>query len=253
MLALIGIGLDTKDISAKALEFLKSADIVIMDNYTSVAEKGATEFIAKATGKELVKKPRSAFEDDIKETVAQARSKTLAILVIGDPLVATTHHIILDEAHRQGIKTKVFHAPSIFSAAIGESGLDIYRFGPTTTIPFWSEKYKPISFIDVIAKNLFNSEHTLVLLDIDQKNSEPMSLGNAAETIAKADKKHVIKQEKKFIVLANIGREDQGIYYCEFSGLRALAARTEGKILSLIVPAELNFAEEDAVKRFAAT
>ena len=39
-----------------------------------------------------------------------------------------------------GVKLSIAYLP----AAIGESGLDIYKFGPTATIPRISERYKPI-------------------------------------------------------------------------------------------------------------
>ena len=141
MIALIGIGLGARDISVKSIDFIRSADTVIMDSYTSTIGKESIDFIIKETGKEPKKEPRSAFEDNLKDTVKMARDKSMAILVIGDPLIATTHHIILDEARKQGIKTAVFHSASIFSAAIGESGLDIYKFGPSTTVPFFRDGY----------------------------------------------------------------------------------------------------------------
>lgn len=249
MLALIGIGLDAKDISYRAIEYIKAAGSVIMDEYTSTITPDAVAFIEKETGKKVAMKKRSAFEDDIRSTVAAAKDSKLAILVIGDPLVATTHHIILDEAAKQKIKTAIFHAPSIFSAGIGESGLDIYRFGPTTTIPFWSEHYKPTSFIDTIRKNLSNNEHTLVLFDIMKDKAIPMALDQALDIIKKSDKESVIPAGKKVILLADIGRQGQSIHYVRFSELAGLAAKVKGKTLSLIIPAELNFAEDETTKR----
>ncbi len=250
MLALIGLGLGPKDISAGALEFIRSADEILLESYTSIPDPGAIAFIVSQTGAEPVRTLRSDFEDNLKTTVARAKSCRLAILVIGDPLVATTHHIILDEARKQDVGTAVFHSSSIFSAGIGESGLDIYRFGPTTTVPFWSEKYRPTSFIDTIARNLSNSQHTLVLLDIDQKNGMPMSISYAAQTLSAADVSHAIAGSSPVIVLADIGRASQCIISTKFTALQDLSKRLEGKTMALIFPAKLNFAEEEAVGRF---
>lgn len=251
MLALIGVGLDTKDISVRALEFVKSATTVYVDRYTSVIGRESIEFISRESGKEINTITRSDMEEKAKLTIKPAKDSNMAILVIGDPLVATTHHLILDEAIKQGIKTMVFHAPSIFSAGIGESGLDIYKFGPTTTIPFWSEHYKPTSFMDVISKNLSNNEHTLVLLDIDQIKGSPMSIKQASDIINNSNKNGVLEPSKRLIVLADIGRESQSISYTEFSRIKSLSDSLSGKTLSIIVPAEMNFAEDEAVRKFS--
>ena len=249
---MVGIGLESKDISIRALEFLKSCDIIMLESYTSIASQESIDFIATATGKELVKTRRADFEDKLKSTVAMAKERKLAILVIGDPLVATTHHIILDEAEEQGIKTVVFHAPSIFSAGIGESGLDIYKFGPTTTIPYWSEKYKPTSFMDVIAKNVQNGQHTMVLLDINQSLCKPMDITEACETAAAAAKQsgHLDIMAMRVLVLADVGRHGQEIVSSRFSEIKSLSASLKGKTISIVVPSKLNFAEEESIKRF---
>ncbi len=250
MLALIGTGLDAGDISVRALKFIKDSDIVLADRFTSIISKEAMDLISRETGKEIKSVTRSDLEENVRQTIHRAKSSNVSILVIGDPLVATTHHTILDAAHAAGIKTKIFHSSSIFSAAIGESGLDIYRFGPTTTVPFWSEHYKPTSFIDTISKNLKNSEHTLLLLDIEQSKTAPMSIAQAADIISKADGKAVISRRRKVMALADIGRENQEILYIEFSKIPSLSSRLEGKTISLIIPADLNFAEEESVKKF---
>ena len=252
MLALIGMGLDAGDISVRALAFLKTARTIYIDRYTSIIGQDAVDFIRKETGREVTAITRSDMEEKVGKTIASAKDHDVAILVIGDPLVATTHHIILDEAARLGINAKVFHSSSIFSAGIGESGLDIYKFGPTTTVPFWSEHYKPTSFMDVIAKNLANKEHTLLLLDLNQpKGTAPMSISQAAEIIGNSNSA-VLEQSKKIIILADIGRKSQEILYVELSKITSLSKKLEGKTLSLIIPSSMSFAEEEAVRKFSA-
>ena len=55
--------------------------------------------------------------------------------------------------------------------AIGCCGLQLYNFGETVSIPFWTEEpvWKPESFYDKIVKNFANGQHTLCLLDIKMK------------------------------------------------------------------------------------
>ena len=61
--------------------------------------------------------------------------------------------------------------------AIGTTGLQLYNFGQTVSMPFFTHTWKPSSFYDRVAENRRIGLHTLVLLDIKVK--EP-SLENLA-------------------------------------------------------------------------
>lgn len=253
MLFLIGLGLATKDLSARALEEITEADELLLETYTAFIPEDYLNFLEKQSGKKPRMIKRKDLEEDVKQTVAMAKSKNIVILVPGDPLIATTHSIILNEAKKQGIKYEVTHAPSVFSIAIGESGLDVYKFGPTVTLPFWFENYKPTSFIGSIKKNLQNGQHTLLLLDIEQKKSRPMKLSEALEIIRKAQaasNSEPISQDAQLIVMANLGREDKIIKYVKVRDADSkLFEELEGKQLSLIVPGPMSFAEEENLRR----
>ncbi|MEM3255160.1 MAG: diphthine synthase [Candidatus Micrarchaeaceae archaeon] len=253
MLFLAGLGLDIKDLSVKALERLKSADEILFDSYTSTISSAYLEFLEKETQKMIKRVGRSALEEGVANTIAAAKSKDIAIIVPGDPLIATTHHTILDAARRMNINYEIIHAPSVFSAAIGESGLDIYKFGPTTTVPFWSENYKPISFIDTIKKNIENGEHTLVLLDINPKTGEPMDIETAIALLlrAESDKGYSIISQAKLLILANLGRPGQKIAYVETKAISKLASDLKRKTISIIIPAKTNFAEDEALNKYS--
>ena len=255
MLFLIGLGLDTKDLSALALEEIKEADSLFLETYTSFIPDEYMKFIEKQAGRKPEPLKRKDLEDDLKRTVALAKEKKVVILVPGDPLIATTHSIVLTEAKEQGIRCRVIHAPSVFSVAIGESGLDVYRFGPTVTVPFWHKNYKPISFIDAIKRNLENGQHTLLLLDIDQKDFAPMSIDEATDLLNAADKEaksNPINHDLKLVILANLGRGDQAVKYLRIEEIDAeVRKELEGKVLSLIIPAKLTFAEQESLQRAA--
>ncbi len=250
MLLLVGLGLEPGDVSLKALEKLKHVDTIMLDVHTNRVTEEQILFLEKKLGKRPVLLERADLEENVRETIKEAKEKDIAILTMGDPLIATTHHIIIDEAFKLGISIKVFHAPSIFSAAIGASGLDIYRFGPTTTIPFWTEHYKPISFIDVIAKNLKNDEHTLVLLDYNYKENKAMDLKTALSILSEAEKTKPTIGKRNILILGNVGTESETTCYVSFAKASALAGKFEGKLLSIIVPANPNFAEEESLKKF---
>lgn len=252
MLLLIGLGLRTKDLSARALEEIKDADLLFIETYTAFITNDYIAYITKQAGKRPTLLKRGDLEDNLKKTVSMAKRKKMVILVIGDPLIATTHSIILNEARTQGIKSEVVHAPSVFSVAIGESGLDVYRFGPTVTIPFWSKHYRPTSFITVIKNNIDNNEHTLALLDIDQEKGRPMSIEEAAVLLDAVDIKapRIIGMDHKILILGNLGRKDQAVRYVTLSGINSkIKKEFKGKVLSLVIPSKPTFAEEESLKR----
>ena len=58
---------------------------------------------------------------------------------------------------------KVIHNASILNA-IGCCGLQLYHFGETVSIPFWSDTWEPDSFLDKIEGNMERGLHTLCLL-----------------------------------------------------------------------------------------
>ena len=86
-------------------------------------------------------------------------------LVALPPLLhsATTHVDLALRARERGIEVKVIHNASIMNA-MGASGLQLYNFGRTVTVPFFTDSWRPDSFYDKIAYNLKGGMHTLVLL-----------------------------------------------------------------------------------------
>lgn len=252
MLFLIGLGLSFKDVSLRAMDAVKKADSLLLDQYTSFLPEGYVEFMEKEAGKKAVRLTRQDLEDNVKSTVGRAKEADVAILIPGDPLVATTHHLIINTAKELGIRVEVFHSASAFTAAIGESGLDIYKFGPTVTVPFWFENYRPTSFLDLIGKNLENKEHTLALLDIDQKAHRPMGLEEALGILRAAETaqhKGVINDGLKVVVIANAGREGQAVKYVSLGGItNELAKSLSGKAIALVIPAQMSFAEEENLR-----
>jgi diphthine methyl ester synthase len=71
-------------------------------------------------------------------------------------------------ARTLNIPTKTIPNASILSA-IGATGLQLYNFGQTVSMVFFTDTWKPSSFYDRIAENQRIGLHTLVLLDIKVK------------------------------------------------------------------------------------
>lgn len=74
-----------------------------------------------------------------------------------------------------GIKVGIVHNASIMNA-IGVCGLQLYRFGQTISIVFFTENWRPYSFYDKLKENLSIDLHTLCLLDIKVKEQSEENL-----------------------------------------------------------------------------
>ena len=71
---------------------------------------------------------------------------------------------------------------------IAETGLQLYKFGKTASIPFWTENHKPESFFDYLEQNQSIGAHTLCLLDLDPENGKFLSLSSAIARILEISK-----------------------------------------------------------------
>lgn len=171
MLNLIGLGLgDEKDITIKGLEAIQSSSKVFLECYTSILGVSSSD-LSKFFGKEVVDLFREGVEEGIDEILAELekeKSLKYSLLIVGDPFCATTHSDLYLRALKLGIKINVIHNASIMNA-IGCTGLQLYRFGSTVSIPFWTDKWRPTSFMNGVKENYTRNLHTLCLLDIRVK------------------------------------------------------------------------------------
>ena len=269
-LYLIGVGLfDQKDITLRGLEAVKSSDKVFLESYTSVlsSELSAME--------ELYGKPVTLlYRDDVEigineilKELAEAKG-TYSFLVVGDPFGATTHSDLYLRACKLDIKVEAIHNASIMNA-VGVCGMQLYSFGQTVSIPYFTEKWRPYSFINRLAFNYENGFHTLVLLDIrvkelteeallkGKKKYEPprfMSVKEAIEQIIEAQESEQTKlgdaRQLKAIGVARIGAADQKIVA---GTLEQLSKIDFGNPLhSIVVCApQLHLVEQEMFEHFA--
>ena len=162
MLYMIGLGLDNGEITQKGLEALEDVDQAYAEFYTNTENIDLEDFPSDI---EILERENVEQEDKIIES---AKSQDTAFLVSGDPLTATTHYDIKHRAEEKEIEVKVIHAPSIFTS-IAETGLNVYKFGRTVTLP---KEGEPESIKKYVEKNDSIGLHSLVLLDIDYDASE---------------------------------------------------------------------------------
>ncbi|KRT80946.1 hypothetical protein AMK59_4989 [Oryctes borbonicus] len=175
MFFLIGLGLgDPKDITVKGLEIIKKCNRVYLESYTSILPCG-TEALEEFYGKKLIIADRDVIEQDVDEIFYEADKLDIALLVVGDPFGATTHTDLILRAKERGIKVQIVHNASILNA-VGCCGLQLYSFGETVSIPYWTDTWQPDSFFDKIVANHQRGLHTLCLLDIKVKEPTLESL-----------------------------------------------------------------------------
>ncbi|CAG9789318.1 unnamed protein product [Diatraea saccharalis] len=175
MFYLIGLGLgDAKDITVKGLEIIRKCDKVLLEGYTSILTIGK-DALEQFYGRPLVIADRELCESGIDDILEESKEKEIALLVVGDPLGATTHTDMLLRAKQLGVKSQIVHNASIMNA-VSCCGLQLYNFGETVSIPYWTNTWKPDSFFEKILNNYSRNLHTLCLLDIKVKEPTEESL-----------------------------------------------------------------------------
>lgn len=243
MLSLIGIGLaDPSDVTAKGLELIKSGDKVYLETYTSKLSC-SVEDLEKFYGKNISPADRD-FVESADHLLSEAESQSVILLIIGDPLSATTHWDIMGRAKELGIEVNVVHNASIFSG-VAATGLQLYKFGKTASIPHPKEDYKPETAYNMIKENQSIGAHTLCLLD-----TQPgfMSVNKAIEVLLDIEKKRgkgVFTDDTLCVGCARIGASDQLIK--SGKAKEVLKFDFGAPVHCLVVPSDLHFVEEEAL------
>lgn len=231
MLHLIGLGLDDDELTVKGLKAIETAEKVFAEFYTNTETVDLSK-IEEKTGQEIEKLTRKQVEqEDV--IIESAQQQETVFLVSGDALTATTHYDIKHRAEDKGVETNVIHAPSIFTA-IAETGLSIYKFGRTVTLP---KDMKPESITNYIQENLSIGLHTLVLLDIDYSADE------AATKLIEMNQE-LENAEALFLERANL--DNQNISYGELGNLSATGDTPH----SIIIIGETSHVEEENLESF---
>jgi diphthine synthase len=209
-LILVGLGLwDNGGISMSGVEAARGADEIYAELYTSVMPGLDMGYLEKTLGKRISVLTRHDLEEDADERILKSsQERRVVLLIAGDPLAATTHVSLRLRAHELGVKTRIIHAASVFSAAASLAGLQHYKFGKTVTIPIRQEGYMPLSPYDVVSDNLTRGLHTLLLLDLDIERNRFLSIREALDLLLDMEHsrgKRVITEDRLVVGLARIG------------------------------------------------
>jgi diphthamide biosynthesis methyltransferase len=117
-----------------------------------------------------------------------AKNSLVGLLIVGDPLQATTHVDLQLQAAEAGIECVTFHGISITTIVTGALGLSNYKFGRQTTLTYPYGGWVATSPLEVIAMNMSLGQHTLALLDLDPTGAgtgqqKPMMPADAVQSV----------------------------------------------------------------------
>lgn len=247
MLYLVGLGLyDENDLSLRAVEALKASDRVYLEGYTSKSYVDL-DHLTELCGREVTVLSRADVEEKPEDNVL--KPGTASLIVMGDPLVATTHSDLVLRAEKAGKEVKIIHSSSVYSA-VAETGLQLYKFGKTTTIAYPEGDYFPKSPYDALWENKKTGLHTLCLLDVKAEQEKYMSVAEGLELLLKMEEARLqnqFKPDTKCVGVARLGG-DTVIRY----GTAKQLKREDfgGPPHILIVLGKLHFVEEEMLARF---
>jgi len=237
-----------KDITVKGLEAVKNCDVIYLEGYTSTLACPIQD-LEKLYEKKIIVADRELIEQKAEETIlADAKEKDVAFLVIGDVFGATTHTDLRNRAEEQGIKVEIIHSTSILTA-VGDTGLELYKFGKTTSIPFHKENV--LAPYEVLEGNKRIGLHTLFLLDLDPPNKKFLKISEALEYLLECEQKQnkkLIDENIVCIGCAGLGTKSQIIKAGKLSELKQIDFGDQ--VQCLIIPGNLHFVEEENLKKF---
>ena len=259
---LIGIGPgDLDHMTERARGVARGCSKRYLEGYTAVLppkEEGRLESVVGPWEKLMRDEVEGA-----EELLASARGESVALLVVGDPMQATTHIDLEDRCVEQGIGFHVIPGLSATALAVSLSGMQSYRFGRQVTLPFATSDYLPTSPLKMLCNNFENGLHSLMLLDLDPtgmgvEQPRPMSPAEAVGLLERMAGRLVKEEDGRRgrlelpitqwngILLSDLGTEEERV----LSGLLGdLSGQKGGMVHAFILPAEFSGMEEDAFER----
>jgi diphthine synthase len=277
-LVLVGMGLGSvSGMTIEAKQAAAAADHRRYEAYTALWPEEALAALEADIGPvERVMRPEV---EDPEALFALAKTSLVALLVVGDPLQATTHVDLQLRAAQAGIPCSVVHGLSITNVVTGAIGLSNYKFGRQTTLTYPYGDWIATSPLKVIASNWEQNLHTLALLDLDPTGQgtgeqRPMQPADAAASFSAMwaklestvdepfDETYVRKAFRQLsknmylqltmddipvVLCSDMGTEDQAIV---FTTVGRLGEQKGGRLNCLVFPASTSEVEEKALLRW---
>ena len=235
--------------SIRGLDMAKSSEIVLVEGYTNVLPGLNIASLESLIGKKVQKVGRSYVEDG-RDLLSLAKARDLALLVSGDPFVATTHLDLRLRATKMGIPVEVINAPSIVTVAPGAVGLQNYKFGKSATITF-PPPQSDVPY-DALKLNRAAGLHTFFFLDLRAEDGLFMSVNEGISLLRNMEQRRlegVVREDQLFVGLARAGGPEQLIK----AGTAEELAHIDfgGPPHLVMVPGKLHFMEAEGLVAFA--
>lgn len=241
MLYLIGLGLNESGLSKEGIEIIKKCQTIYLESYT-------IEFPYKIEELKLNRKIIELKREEVESNklIKKAEKEDIALLIYGSPLFATTHISLILEAKKQKIQTKIIYSASIFDA-IAETGLQLYKFGKTLSMPQWAKDYQPKSFLNFFEQNESIGAHSLILVDIG------LNFENALKQLEESfgNFKENKSNFKKILVCSRMGSKKAKIIYKNILDLKKLQSKEILAPFCFIIPSKMHFLEKKFVEKFS--
>ena len=223
MFYLVGLGLfDEKDISLKGLECLRNVDKIYAEFFTSRLFGSSFEAIEELIGQKIEILVRGEVEEESK---------------------------FIEEAKTQDVAL----GSSILSSAPAISGLQGYKFGKVTTIPFPDYNFYPKSPYEAIEENLAMNLHTLVLLDIQAHKDRYMTINQGLEYLMSIkkdlDREGAITEDTLAMGIARVGSKDVIVKAGKISEL--IDYDFGGPLHCIVIPSKLHIVEAEYLVEIA--
>ena len=247
MLTFVGLGLyDERSITAAGQARLRQADRTFAEFYTSKLVGTSIPDLEAHHGVDIEVRGRTGVERDPGPILDAATDGEAVFLTAGDPMISTTHVDLRLRAHDRGIDTRVVHGTTAQTAASSLTGLQNYRFGKATTLPFeraHGGTGVPDSVVGTVADNADRGLHTLVYLDIKAADDDYMTADTAAGLLAAE------YDERLAVAVCQAGSADPTVVADDLGALTDCAF---GQPLHLLVlPGALHLLERDALVELA--
>jgi len=263
---LIGIGPgDLGHMTERARSVARGCKKRYLEGYTAVLPTEQEALLESVVGPwERMMRPSVESPEALLD---ESRNDSVALLVVGDPMQATTHIDLEARCMEEGIGFEIIPGMSATSLAVSLSGLQSYKFGRQVTLPYPYGDYLATSPLEMILRNLEGGLHTLVLLDLDPTGMgldlpTPMSPSQAISTLGEMEEKWLEERdgldstgvkksalavnEWEGVLLSDVGTKGQRV----FSGsLKEISKVQGGRVHSLIIPSEMSDNEREAFSR----
>jgi diphthine synthase len=243
MLSFVGLGLyDERSITLRGRDTLQGADTAFAEFYTSKLAGTTVETLESTHNIDIQVRDRAGIEQTPEPILTAAENEETVFLTAGDTMISTTHVDLRMRAHDRGIETRVVNGTTAQTAASSLTGLQNYRFGKATTLPF-EETHDgvPDSVLETIRENQSRDLHTLVYLDIDGAAEEFMTGDTAAGLLSR----HL---DGLGVVIAQAGSDTPTV---RADRLQTLADESFGPPLHLlVVPGDCHPLERDSLETF---